>query len=404
MQCARILPLVAALAIGAILVGCDENAGPSGRQPVFGNGTVDNSRVLAKVNGEAITEAMLDLRFAELTQRERNRFQGEDGRRMFLRQMVDEALRSRAAETRQLQLDPQVAQALISQRRSILDQALRADLVKGREPTIDEVRAFFEEHRENYVRLGTMNAAHVECATRDQADRAYRQARDSGRPFTAAVAEFSSNEATKANNGDLGWFNRGGFIPGIMNSKGFTERIWDLETGLNPPFEFEGRWHVVYVNERKYDRPQTLEEAYDRVLNDLRPEFEQSIIEDWLRQARAEASVEYFGEFRPGQGKTAKELMERAFYAKDPQQKLDLLGLLVDDFPDSEYADDALFMAGNVALDTWGDRRQASFFFSELIKRYPKSDYVSDSQYILEHMDQPEFVNPSSIEDLRKGE
>jgi len=96
--------------------------------------------------------------------------------------------------------------------------------------------------------------------------------------------------------------------------------------------------------------------------------------------------------------------MERAFYAKDPQQKLDLLGLLVDDFPDSEYADDALFMAGNVALDTWGDRRQASFFFSELIKRYPKSDYVSDSQYILEHMDQPEFVNPSSIEDLRKGE
>ena len=160
---------------------------------------------------------------------------------------------------------------------------------------------------------------------------------------------------------------------------------------------------MVKVVERKYERLQTLEESYDRVVQDMLPEFQQTIIETWLRDARTGAEVEYLGEFRPGHGKSAKELLERAYYVKDPVQKLDVLGLLLDDYPDSEYADDAFFMAGNVALDNWGDRRKASLFFNRLIERFPDSDYADDSRYILQNMDSPDFVNPSSIEDLRRG-
>ncbi|HOX25241.1 MAG TPA: peptidyl-prolyl cis-trans isomerase [Candidatus Krumholzibacteria bacterium] len=401
MMLPRFLPLAAALAAALVLAGCGDGARPTGKQPIFGNGTVDNSRVLAKVNGEPITERMLELRFEELAPREQNRFQGEEGRRLFLRQMVDEVLRTRTAEERRLELDPEVARVLISQRRAALDQALRNLLVKDRQPTIDEIRAYFAANQSRYVRLGTMNAAHVECRTKEDADRAYRLASEPGRPFATAVKDYSVNTTTKINAGDLGWFNRGGFIPGILNSKGFTERIWDFAEGVNPPFEFEDSWHVVRINERRYERPQTLEEAYDRVVSDLMPDFQKTVVDDWMRQSRQDADLEYFGEFRPGHGKTDRELLERAFNVKDPQQKLDLLGLLVDDYPESEFADDALFTAGNVALDTWGDRRQAGFFFLELIKRYPTSDYATDSQYILDHMDEPNFVAPRSIEELR---
>ncbi len=121
-----------------------------------------------------------------------------------------------------------------------------------------------------------------------------------------------------------------------------------------------------------------------------------------MAQAQAAAAIEYFGEFRPGQGKSAKELLERAFYAKDPQQKADLLKLLVEDYPDDEYTDDAMFMAANVYLDTWGDRREASFYLLALLRKFPDSDYASDAQFLLDNLDNPSVVQPRSIEDLRK--
>ena len=166
--------------------------------------------------------------------------------------------------------------------------------------------------------------------------------------------------------------------------------------------EYGGHWHVVDVHDRRRERPQTLEEAYDRVVSDMTDEFNRGIIDEWMRTAQAAADIEYFAEFRPGHGKTAKELLERAFYANDVEEKLDLLGLVVDDYPESEYADDALFMAGNLVLDTWGDRRQASVYFYELIKRYPDSVYREDAQFMMDNMDQPGMVQPKSIEELRK--
>ena len=403
MKIERVLfPAILAVALLA-LGGCQNDTRVSDHGSIFGDGSPDQSRVGASVNGYDITENMLDMRFEELGPQERARFRGPEGRRTFVRHMVDEVVRVQEAEKRKLDLEPTVARVLIAQRRAALDLALRADLTMGVEPTIDEVRAYFQLHRENYVRLGAMNASHVECATREDAEHAYREIVEKHRALGTVAAEMSTNKDTKLQGGNLGWFNRGGLIPFIKHSKEFTERIWDLEPGVvNRPLKFRDHWHVIQVHERKYERQQTLEEVYPRVVSDLLPSYQATIIDEWMRSALAGADIEYLGEFRPGHGKSAKELFERAFYAKDPEAKLDLLALLVDDFPESEYADDALFMAGNIVLDTWGDRRRSSILLSELVKRYPDSAYREDTQFMLDHMDEPGMVQPKSIEELRK--
>ena len=56
------------------------------------------------------------------------------------------------AEARRISRDPDVSRVLISQRRSILTTAQQADLLKDKEPTIDDVRAYFSRHREQYIK------------------------------------------------------------------------------------------------------------------------------------------------------------------------------------------------------------------------------------------------------------
>jgi hypothetical protein len=398
------LTLLAVLVLPLVLVGCQSADEPAAAtDALFGRGVLDNSRVVARVNGYAITENMMELRFEELPRQEQLRYESPEGRRLFLREMVNEVLRVRHAEQKQLHRKPEVARVLISLRRDALDTAFHFDLTEGNEPDIEAVRDYFAANRDRYVRLGIMTASHVECLTREDAEHVYNLLTRERQPIHTVARQHSQNQASRLNGGELGTFNRGGFVPHVVNGKAFSERVWDFERGPNPPFEFEGRWQVVFVHDRVYERPQTLEEAYQQVVQDMLPSFHKEIVDRWQREARAEAKIEYFGEYRPGQGRSPRELLDRAFYVNDPMQKLDLLGLLVDDYPDSELADDALFLAANIALDRWSDVRQASFYLNMLLSKYPQSDYVDDATYMLENMSRPDFLQPRSIEDLRRN-
>jgi hypothetical protein len=400
----RILVLTAAWALLVLVFAACNEAG--GEQPryadaIFGNGTVDPTPVLAKVDGFAITQRMLDLRYEELPKELKARYDGEEGKRLLLHEMVNEVLRVREAQKRKLDLVPENTRVLIAQRRMTLQTALTNDLIKDREPTNEDVRQYFLSHRERYVRLGALNVAHCECETREAAERAFREVKD-GKPFPYVVGELSVNEQTKANQGELGWFNKGGVIPYLREATVFIDKVWDFKEGLNPPFEHNGHWHVVLVHGRQGERPQTLEEAFENVKHDMLTDFQLTLLDEWQRTAREQSQIEYFGDYRPGRGLTARELLERAFNVADPQKQLDLYGMVYQDYPDDELADDALFLAANVVLDTWGDTRRATEMLTVLVEKHPDSQYLADARYMIDNMSQPGFVKPQSIEDLRR--
>lgn len=385
------------------LGGCGGgDASPDGgRHAIFGDGKLDNSRVVATVDGEKITERMLDMRVEELTGSDKTRFAGEEGRRLLVRRMVEELLRVRAAEQEKLHLDPTVARVLNYQYRTAMDLAQNARVVRDVEPTVDQIRAYYEQNQERYLRLGTMHASHIECKTRADAQAAYDAVNSKQMLFDTAVRQYSKNAETILRGGDLGWFNEGGFIPGIKGSDAFTRAIWDMQPGLNPPRKVGDEWHVIMVHARQPERAMTLDEAYDRVVTDLTPELHADLQREWVNEAKSQAAIEYFAEFRPGQGRSAKELLERALHHKDPQQQADLLKMLVEDYPDDEYTDDAMFVAANLHLDRWGDRRSAAFYLQALVRKFPDSELAADAQYMLDNLNRPGVIQPRSIEDLR---
>lgn len=391
--------------LGLVFVGACGGGDAQGRgdaRAIFGDGKLDNSRVVATVDGEKITERMLDFRVEELTGDDKVRFAGEDGRRLLVRRMVEELLRVREAERNKLDEDPEVARVLNYQYRTAMDLAQNAMIVRGREPTLDQIRDFYERNREQYVRLGTMHASHIECRNRADAQAAYDALRNNKMSFDKAVREFSKNTETFLRGGDLGWFNKGGFIGGIKNSSAFSEAIWDLDMGLNPPLEVDGSWHVVKVHKRDPERLMTLDEGYDRIRTDCLSEFRADLQREWLNEMKPRVDIEYFGEFRPGQGRTAKELLDRALHHKDPHRQADLFKMVIEEYPDDEYADDAMFFAANHHLDRWGDTRMASFYLRLLLRKFPDSELAADAQFLLDNVNKRKVIRPQSIDDLKQ--
>lgn len=410
----RILPYVgmtlmlsgAALNLGACAPEEQQNADQVlCNDEVFGNSFEDLSPVICRVGDLEITQNDLDLRYEELPRNMKARFSGKDWEKRFLRYMVDEAIMYKAALERRIYLNPEVAQHLISQRRSVLKSALRdLDLIKDVKPTDEQIRNYYDLNREQFTKLGAMNARHIACQSEMHALEAYDRIRQGGSlgHFARVVADYSTNFESAKAAGDLGWFNRGGFIPALPYGKQFSEMIWDWDIGLHEPVEIGGEWHVIEILARDYERPLTLEEARDRIIMDLTPRIQEEAVEAFLRDAQQATAIEYFGAYRPGEGLDPKELFERAWYAKTPEQQIDLYKILIEDFPDSDLKDDALFMLANVYLDNWSDIPYASRYLNQLMREHPESELYEQAEYILTNMGKKDFRMPQSIEELRK--
>jgi hypothetical protein len=182
--------------------------------------------------------------------------------------MTDEALLYQEAKKRNLARDPEIGEILISTQRHILINALRErSLAKEAKPTEQELRSYFARTQDSYKVMGSLQAQHIQCRDRQTAWEAYRAIRAAINPaaeFPRQVAKHSVNEASVKQAGELGWFNKGGFIPAIPYAARFTEVVWDWPIGLHEPVEINGDWHVVELTRRMAERTLTFERRATR--------------------------------------------------------------------------------------------------------------------------------------------
>ncbi len=394
----RLLTLVAFMAALAICAGCGDKGAGSPRDkflPLFGDGSHDTTPVIARVGDIEITDMDLDLYLDELPNAQRDKYKGPDGRRLALKRMVDQAVMALGAIDEELYRDQDVARALISLRRNTLDSAMRNyGLLRGQQPDEEAVRKFFQDNRDKYRELGLVRARDVVTLTKEDADEAYRrlQAGGRGNDFAHVVKDLCVNQDVKDKDGEIGWFNKGGFVPFIRNAKVFSSKAYDLKDGLNPPFKVSDRWHVVEILQRQPERPMTFAEAHDKALQEMLPGYQDAIIKDYLLSARSKYDVQMLGEYAPGKGMTADEIFARAMALKDPQQRIDLFTLIHTDYPRSDRADDALFMAAQVAIEQWEDVRIAGRYLKMLIGEYPDSELIDDATYLRDNLYNPEVI------------
>jgi hypothetical protein len=123
------------------------------------------------------------------------------------------------------------------------------------------------------------SAAQVRAAlpTREAAEAARARVTEGGEDFAAVARELSTDEASAANGGELGWFTREEMVAP------FAEAAFALEPGaISEPVETEFGWHVIQVLERDPERPLT-----DLQINRL----QQTAEERWLAEQRAGLGV-----------------------------------------------------------------------------------------------------------------
>lgn len=392
------------LALGLLACNRDDAGGGFHVDHWYGNGFKDTSPVAARVGDITITERDIELRYKELPSHLKKRFSGPDWKRLLLHYMVQEALLAQEAMRQAIYNDPEVRQQIISQRRAALIDGYKTRvLYKDVTPPENDVVAYYKAHKDELVTPVYVKVRHIQCASREKAEEAYRALQGEGREakFPYVVAKYSENKETAKRAGDLGWVAKGQVIDGIPYYARFANTVVDWDVGVHEPVKIGPDWHVIEILARRPSRPQTLEEARPRIVQLLKPQLQRQKLEEALQQLREQYPVKLEGEYAPGKGVDDKALLKRALMTRDPEKQTALLDMIVEDYPGTKSAAMALFMKANVILEHSGDRYRAREYLRRLLREYPDTDLREQAEFMLQNMDKIDFKAPTSMEELR---
>jgi len=265
----------AALAAALALGGCAR----SGVEPP----PVPHDQAVAKVDGRTVwlSDVRGEAEAQGLIARGAKLDPGSDLFRSTLEQLVDRKLLAAEATRRGLQNDAATERRLAAARERVLGDRLVETVVAG---AVSEtaIQGLYKEQMKAARRAEQIHARQIVTDSEPEA-RATMKLLAAGAAFEPLALRRSTDAATRFNGGDLGYFALDVMPPGYAAALG----------GAKPgqvvgPFEANGRWAIVKVEDRRLEPPIPLDAARPQLVRFLTYDR----IRDLLETLRSHAKVE----------------------------------------------------------------------------------------------------------------
>ncbi len=165
------------------------------------------------------------------------------------------------------------------------------------DPTEEEMREHFEEHRDEYTKGAQAQAQHILVTPKGGGEDAKAEALskildlkrriEAGEDFSALAAAHSDCPSGKQAGGSLGWFGRGAMVPE------FDEAVFSMEDGevsdvVEPQFGYHILRQVAHIDAES----PTFEEARDKIRDFLRHTARGEALKAYVAELREKATVE----------------------------------------------------------------------------------------------------------------
>ena len=238
----------------------------------------DNA-VAATVNGTPIYVATVDMMVKERTA------QGQPDSPELRKAIIDNLSMQTmvAAEAAKKGLDkaPETARQMEMLKQSLLANAFVQDWIKSNPVTDDMVKA-------EYDKLNTKaggseyKARHILVATEAEAKEIVAKLKKDMKVFAALAKEKSMDPGSKANGGDLGWFNPAGMVPE------FGAAVATLEKGkfTEVPVKSQFGYHVIVLDDSRAITPPPLEQVKDQLKQQVQRQNLKAYFDDMKAKAK----------------------------------------------------------------------------------------------------------------------
>ncbi len=263
-------PLIFVLGILVLVSGCEKkSAGP----------------ILARFDGDQITETDFNKKLKGLPTE--IRVAAIRRKKEFIEDMAAEHFLLKEAQRRKIEMDPDVKELLKTARKKIIiAKLIETEVDKKLKLGVDEASQYYESHSSEFMTPLLFRASHILVKTQALADK-IREEVLAGADFEE-VARRVSVDTTAQRGGDLGFFQKGQFVPE------FEATVLSMKKGeLGPVVKTQFGFHIVKLTDRVEPRLREFRAVKKMVEERLLNEKRASHFKAYLEKLKGKTQIEF---------------------------------------------------------------------------------------------------------------
>lgn len=243
-------------------------------------GFAQSDKVVARVNGIAITEGELALAAEDLSERV-GQMPEERKRDELINYLVDLKLGAKAAADAKIGESKEFAARLAYYREKVLlDEYLQREAKKATTP--EAARKLYDETTKAMTPDEEVRARHILVEDEAQA-KAIAERIAKGEDFAKVAGEVSKDPGSGKEGGDLGWFTKERMVPQ------FSEAAFKLQKGeVSAPVQSQFGWHVIKVEDKRTKPLPKFEDVKAQIDQYLERKSQQDIVLALREKAKVE--------------------------------------------------------------------------------------------------------------------
>lgn len=242
-------------------------------------------KVLATVGNTEITSDYIDEIIARYPAQQQAMLASDEGKRQVLEQAIAFELMSEFAKETGLDKTEEFKDQLNKFAKELLAQMVMKKTLSSVTVTDDEAKAFYEEHKENFVELETVTAKHILVASEEEAKKVEEEIASGSITFEDAANKYSSCPS-KEQGGNLGSFSKGMMVPE------FEEAAFNSEIGtVSEPVKTQFGYHLIKVEDKTEAKTKAFEDVKEQVVNMLIQERQQKKYLELIKELREKYGV-----------------------------------------------------------------------------------------------------------------
>jgi len=264
----------AALGLCALgsLAGCTE---PPQEEPV-----------VAMINGRSITQSEFDMRWGDLSEATRARYEKEGGKRRFLDELIMRELLMQEARKQGLDQSDEIREKTQRYREQLILDELLKDKIKTKvEVSKEELDAYLGKHADQLlanpkVQVSTMLLPNIYAA------KDLKRQVEAGGNFARFALRYSIDERSRAKGGDLGPYRKGLLEPEL------DAVIPTLHPGaISDPIKTDKGYYLLKVSPLEPEILQADQATRERLRQELLAEKRRKRLDDIFAELRAGATI-----------------------------------------------------------------------------------------------------------------
>jgi parvulin-like peptidyl-prolyl isomerase len=247
------------------------------------------NKVYAVVNGEKITQSLLDASLA----REGKQFQSlpQDQQKQVLKQVVDSKILSQYALKTNAVKDPMYIEAVKNLKEDLALQVWMKSLRDSIEVSSSDMKSFYKNNSKLFKQPEQYKARHILVKTKKEAQNLIDQLKKSTNvkgKFIALAKKYSTGPSA-TNGGDLGWFALRMMVPEFGNAL----KKMKIGSFTKSPVKSNYGFHVIYLEDKKPASTIKYEQIKDKIKATLVQKQFLDKIKSKLNTLSKKAKVEY---------------------------------------------------------------------------------------------------------------